>query len=177
MANNFLYSLALATALVGCATTGAREVSPRYESSNTRSATPHHVGRPSGPTETRRAQNILEIETNGYDVSLEHYLRSGRNTIVNLGASWCSPCQFLKYDIAHRGQNFPDLDFLTVDLDYTDENGQRIVSPAERYLNGTNGIPYFLFYRDSGLVGTYTFDPYENGRPLDIAIRHFRSSR
>ena len=60
------------------------------------------VERPPRPTVTRLESNVTEIKTNGYDITLEDYLRDDRRTLVNLGPFWCTPCTWLNYKIKFK---------------------------------------------------------------------------
>ncbi len=120
--------------------------------------------RPEGPEVRRLSANILEINTNGYDVNLEAYLQPSKRTLVELGTYWCTACGIAKNRIKDMGFLF-DVDFMLVDLAYPGEDGDIIDSPAFRYLDpykntkGDISIPFFLVYDGLHPLGAVENDP------------------
>ena len=88
--------------------------------------------------------NITDIQTNGYDFSLEVFLEN-KQTLVELGAYWCEPCKEWKEIFTAEGEEHPDWNFISVDFYFPSKEGEIKSPAAERYL-GNKAMPTFLVY-------------------------------
>ncbi len=77
MKKTTLCALLAAVALGGCTTTS-------HVGSDTSYAKLIQPTRPKTPTLNYHSSNVLEIETNGYDIDLESYLKPDKTSIVEL---------------------------------------------------------------------------------------------
>jgi|TARA_B110000305_G_C19399016_1_gene619062 thioredoxin 1 len=84
--------------------------------------------------------------------------------VVNITATWCGPCERLKPKFADLSAGFPDVAFVTVDIDALSESMLNFLAVAT--------VPSVLVVRDgkevARLVGVSHKRP---GRPIAAAIR------
>ncbi len=141
--------------------------------------------RPLQPKIERLSTNVLDIETYGYDVALEPYLKPNKISVVEVGAYWCSPCRVIQWSIKQEGAKFTDLDFILMDVSYpVQEAGQRecIYSPAyERYVihnlpkNIEPSFPIFLVYQNKTLRGMFDYSKWTtHEKNMEYVVRSAR---
>lgn len=106
--------------------------------------------------------------SDGEAVVPQEHLAAGKFTIVEVGASWCSPCHVAAKSLQSYLPVHPDVAVRTVNL--AGSPSQSREQPAAQLLPGRARIPYFEVYDPSG-------KRLYHGNSLDRALRRIERHR
>lgn len=91
--------------------------------------------------------DVVKI-SEGESVDLSQHLVPGKFTIVEVGASWCSPCHVAAKNLQNYLATHGDVAVRTVDL--AGSPTQSRAQPAAQLLPTSGRIPYFEVYDPDG---------------------------
>ena len=78
-------------------------------------------------------------------------LKSSTLIVIDFKATWCGPCKAIKPFITYLHENYPNVEFLEIDIE--DDTRNTIVSTFK-----IKKVPTFVFYKDgelcNSLIGT-----------------------
>ena len=99
---------------------------------------------------------VIEVTEKNFK---EEVLDSKNTVVADFNASWCGPCRMLKPTIDQLSEEYPNVKFISINIDDEDEL-------AERY--GISSIPCLIVFKDGKVANKSV-----GLRPKDAIIELF----
>ena len=94
---------------------------------------------------THRSKDMKQPSTKAeFDAVLAEAAAAGKAVVVDFTATWCGPCQRIAPLFAQLASEFPQAEFIKVDVDDNQETAQACQVSA---------MPTFMIFRDKKQVG------------------------
>ena len=91
-----------------------------------------------------------KVISTGEQVSIKSHLVAGKFTLIDFGATWCSPCIVAAKQFQAYMKQHPDVAARAIDLEGHNPAESFAQPVAKQHLSAVPGLPWFLLYSPKG---------------------------